>query len=224
MQVRLRGCGCCLRPSTEGGGRGPQQDRIGLSQRACGAGSWCGGGRGGRRLSGCRGRTGLGGLPSSGVSAAPSAGLAGLTAAAGCLPAFLPVEGRPMLLQCSWRGRRTGGLFRGVDRRSPGATGCLAPVSVLTQAFARPRLQRGKTKAKATYRALDTNVRRDVILADEILSGPVALFTVDQAREDEGTLDPSYLLMLSFLWRGVILADVIIFFGGRVIHCTFSLL
>ena len=142
-------CGCCLRPSTEGGGRGPQQDWIGLSQRACRAGSWCGGGRGGRRLSGCRGRTGLGGLPSSGVSAAPAAGLAGLAAAAGCLPAFLPVEGRPMLLQCSWRGRRTGGLFRGVDRRSPGATGCLAPVSVLTQAFARPRLQRGKTKTKA---------------------------------------------------------------------------
>ena len=46
MQVRLRGCGCCLGPSTEGGGRGPQQDWIGLSQRACRAGSWCGGGEG----------------------------------------------------------------------------------------------------------------------------------------------------------------------------------
>eukprot|EP00964_Phaeocystis_antarctica_P017749 scaffold9825_cov48-Phaeocystis_antarctica.AAC.3 len=100
---------------------GLQQDYIGLSQRGV---AWWGASVGGegreRAQAGRRGRTGLGGLPSSGASAAPAAWLAGLSAAADCLPAFLPVEGRPMLLQCSWCGRRGGGLFHGVDRQSIG--------------------------------------------------------------------------------------------------------
>ena len=91
-----------------------------------------------------------------------------------------------MVLQCSWRGRRSGGLFRGVDKQSPGATGCLAPVSVLTQAFATPAPSEGRRRVwPAVYRQrlLLYMCMEGVILADELIfAGAVALFTVDQAH------------------------------------------